>query len=82
MSDDEQDDRMSAEDQRQARKDAAAQAAMHYSKAFDRHKARYLHDMTSFEAAEAAITAKEKAEAEFGVKMSASVDVQGQWWFQ
>lgn len=69
-------------EQRQARKEAAALASDLFTRENDRHMATYKHEMTTFEAAEAAITAKEKAEAEFGVRISVSIDVQGKWWFQ
>ena len=67
--------------ERQDRKDAAVKAAEMFQKRRDGHKDRLKEDMSEHELAETAIDAKQAAEKEFGIRISATVDVDGNWWF-
>lgn len=71
-----------AEDRRQERKDAAVKAAGIFQRKLENHQTTYKEDMTEHEKAETAMDAKQAAEKEYGTRISASVDVDGNWWFQ
>lgn len=70
------------EPSRQDRRDAAAFAKERFNKKVDgQHKLVGIAP-TDFQLAETAMEAKHEAEAKYDVKISMTLDVEGNWWFQ
>lgn len=67
---------------RETRKEAAMLAKDKFDRARDRHQITYKMAMTEYQQADAAIEAKQDAETQFGVRISMTMDVEGNWWFQ
>lgn len=67
----------------QDRKDTAAFASDRFKTVVAKHNKLYIDQpMTDHELAETAFDSKLAAEAKFGIRISITCDVDGNWWFQ
>lgn len=67
---------------REARKDAASFASGLFAGKRSRNRAAYNVELTEYQLADLAIECKHEAEKSFGTKISLTLDIEGNWWFQ